>query len=967
MPWFLHPRSRRPDDWLAEWARIVATGGEIEDLLRSACEVLRRLFGADAAMLWQLDASGERLQPAAASALEWDPAGELPLAEFPWLRDALAGEAPVWFGNLDASEQRLPAQLVGVRSAWVLAARREERRLGCALVVFTEPHGRPNAVEEEAGRVLLQAAARGLEALSWRRRLDELFRERTALSALHFDLAATGLGAAALPRLAATLLEWTGADGVAFYDREAAVCRRVAGAGTDYELPSELPLGSAESLPWDRVLQSGEALELEAAQAAALRHWFPAEAANPRGLRLVPLRVGSEAAGLALLCGASRSPALGSDSLELLSLAGAVLAATRQQARGVQTQRRWELLLEALPEGVAWATGDGSILSVNGLLLRTTGYALGELTGRRLDALLPPDDWDRLAAALQSPSPGGAELSLRWRCRSGALWPSTVSVHAPAGGDAHEFLLLIRSEVRAAAAEAAEAFRLPQAVLDSVRDGVWVLNLDRAVACANDRLAQFFGMSREELAPGISQRQILERLALRLQQPEAALARWEQLAEKPDETAWDEITLLGPRRRVLERFSRPLFDGEQRVVGRVEVFRDVTAQRLLDGKVLRRERLASIGQLLSGVAHELNNPLTAVTGYAQLLLSSPLAAAVREKLEPLAREADRAARIAGSLLDFASSSRREKQPTDLAEVVERALALRDYELTVQNISVVRQFAPALPPAWADPDQLEQVFLNLLLNAEQAIRSQRRHGRITLRLAGDGARLRAEVADDGPGVPPAILPHLFEPFATTKSPDEGTGLGLFISQAIVRDHGGEIRVESAPGRGATFIVELPATRVPAPPPAPTKGRRERRLRASLPRRVLVVDDEPAVAQLVADALEDLGCEVRVRTDSRRALADALAEPFELIICDIRMPDVDGPALYHRLRQQDPARARRLLFTTGDTVARETARFLEQTGVPCLRKPFRVEELRSRVEELLEEIHQPPPPAVSTPAG
>lgn len=492
------------------------------------------------------------------------------------------------------------------------------------------------------------------------------------------------------------------------------------------------------------------------------------------------------------------------------------------------------------------------------------------------------------------------------------------------------------------------------ALLDAMNDGAWILALDARIEFANHRLAQFFSLPPQEIAAGALQSDVLEKLRPYLEAPDTTLARWRQLQASPEQVSWDEIEFRRPRRRLLERFARPIFDAQGLLAGRLELFRDITSERLLEDKVVQREKLAAVGQLLTGVAHELNNPLTAVGGYAHLLASANLPEALQEKAARLRQEAERAGRIVSNLLLFARGSKPEKQWVDLQATLERIVSLRAYELRVENIRVVRDYAPGLPSVLAEPNQLEQVFLNILLNAEQAIRSQRGHGTLTLRIAAQPpGRVRVEIANDGPAIATDLLSHIFDPFFTTKSPVEGTGLGLYIARGLVREHGGEILARSAPGGGATFVVELPALVPPAvlpePAPAPAVARR----RALPGRRILVVDDEPSVAYLIADALEQEGYQVRVHTESQRALTEALAQPFDLVICDIRMPELDGQAFYRILRHQESPLADRLLFTTGDTLSRETTDFLEQVGAPFLPKPFHVEELQERVCEVLEQ--------------
>ncbi|HSC77730.1 MAG TPA: ATP-binding protein [Candidatus Acidoferrales bacterium] len=510
-----------------------------------------------------------------------------------------------------------------------------------------------------------------------------------------------------------------------------------------------------------------------------------------------------------------------------------------------------------------------------------------------------------------------------------------------------------RNEENYQGAGAAPAEARLMALLDSMHEGAWILGMDSRIEFANHRLAQFFGLPPQEITAGSLQSDVLEKLRPNLEAPDTTLGRWRQLQESPEQVSWDEIELRRPRRRILERFARPIFGG-QNLLGRLELFRDITGERLLEDKVVQREKLAAIGQLLTGVAHELNNPLTAVGGYAHLLAAAALPEPLQEKAERLRQEAERAGRIVANLLLFARGSKPEKQWVDLHATLERILSLRAYELRVENIRVVRDYAAALPSVLADPSQLEQVFLNIVLNAEQAIRRQRERGTLTLRtVAQPPGRICVEIANDGPAIAPDLLPRIFDPFFTTKPPVEGTGLGLYIARGIVREHGGEIVARSGPAGGAIFVIELPALVPPAPArepePAPVVAQRP----APQGRRILVVDDEPSVAYLIADALEQQGYAVRVHTESQRALTEALAQSFDLAICDIRMPELDGQAFYRILRHQESPLADRLLFTTGDTLARETTDFLEQVGAPFLPKPFHVDELQERVRVALEQ--------------
>jgi signal transduction histidine kinase len=288
---------------------------------------------------------------------------------------------------------------------------------------------------------------------------------------------------------------------------------------------------------------------------------------------------------------------------------------------------------------------------------------------------------------------------------------------------------------------------------------------------------------------------------------------------------------------------------------------------LLADQQFHAERLAALGQLVSSVAHELSNPLTSILGYAQLLRRRPESLAREADAQRILQEAERASRITRNVLQFARGGKPERAAVEINEVLRRTLALRAYELGLGGIEVETDLDPRLPPVLGDAAQLQQVLLNLLVNSEQAIRLAHGRGQIQLRTRGTtGGRVAVDVADDGPGIAPEVLPHIFDPFFTTKPAGVGTGLGLSVVFAIAHDHGGSIAVESRPGGGAVFTLELPAAPAQPLPVRSSLHAERRKMPTGLPagssvrRRsesVLVIEDEPAVARLIADVLAEEG--------------------------------------------------------------------------------------------------------------
>ncbi len=400
----------------------------------------------------------------------------------------------------------------------------------------------------------------------------------------------------------------------------------------------------------------------------------------------------------------------------------------------------------------------------------------------------------------------------------------------------------------------------------------------------------------------------------------------------------------------LKTMSMPDETGTPRYV--LGILEDVTEGKRLQEQVLQSEKMSALGLLLSGVAHELNNPMTGVIGFSELLLHSPdLSDRSRQFAERIASEAARTRRIVQNLLAFSRPQRSERRCVDLNEILERVLDLRLYEMRVRDIETVRHFGENLPPVLADDQRLQQVFMNVVLNAEHAMLESHGRGLLVVETSWVPERdvVRVALTDDGPGIPPEHLPRIFDPFFTTKPAGEGTGLGLSISYRIVREHGGRIVAQSRPEGGAVFVVELPAHReaeAVEPPATPaTAGARVRGCR------VLVVDDEPAILELVKEALGAEGHSVSTADDGDSAIDRIQQEHFDAVVCDMKMPRGSGAHVYLFCRAKEPSLARRFLFMTGDVVSPDSVRFLEEHGLPSVAKPFDLTEFVREVSALL----------------
>lgn len=377
------------------------------------------------------------------------------------------------------------------------------------------------------------------------------------------------------------------------------------------------------------------------------------------------------------------------------------------------------------------------------------------------------------------------------------------------------------------------------------------------------------------------------------------------------------------------------------VIGVLGVVRDVGEEKLLVEQLVQQEKLAAIGQLVSGVAHELNNPLASVMAFSQLVLSTDDDAGRDDALRTIHAEAKRAAKIVSNLLTFARQHPPQRTSTFVNDVISSVLEMRRYALAVHGTELEERLDATLPAIWADPFQLQQVLLNLVGNAEQALREWSGEKRITVTSEMRGGRIVVTVSDSGPGIPAAEIDRVFNPFYTTKGIGKGTGLGLSVSDGIIREHGGSIRVESS-GGGASFIIELPIITPPGTEPTvvvePEADRHGNRALT-----MLVVDDEPAIRSAIVRYFAGLGHTVDAAATGAEAHALLESRRYDALLLDLRMPDTSGDAIYRELVERDPRHAERVIFLTGDVQSDSTQQFIESSGRASVMKPFTFDEL------------------------
>ncbi|HXI04045.1 MAG TPA: ATP-binding protein [Candidatus Saccharimonadales bacterium] len=389
--------------------------------------------------------------------------------------------------------------------------------------------------------------------------------------------------------------------------------------------------------------------------------------------------------------------------------------------------------------------------------------------------------------------------------------------------------------------------------------------------------------------------------------------------------------------------------------GTVIIVKDISEIRRAKLELMQSEKMTAVGRAVSGVAHELNNPLTAVVGFSQLLGEADLEPKLREAVERIHHSAMRCQNVVRNILAFSRHGSPQKRPCDLNDLVRSLLGSQARGLHGDGPEIRTALAASLPQAAVDPEQMRQVIALILENASEAVEAFGGSGGIEVATRLRGERILLEVTDSGPGIPPDAAGRIFDPFFTTKPAGEGMGLGLTVAYGIVRDHGGVIRAGNVPGRGARFTVELPRcaaspAETPAPLPSPAAGPEPERIR------VLAVDDEQVILDLLVAAFDGGTYAMDTATSGEEALRKLAGGRYDVVLLDLRMPGMDGRQLFERIEKSWPDLSRRVVFATGDTACEESLEFLAGTGRPYLHKPYRLEAIESLIVEACSPVAQ-----------
>ena len=645
-------------------------------------------------------------------------------------------------------------------------------------------------------------------------------------------------------------------------------------------------------------------------------------------------------------------------------------------ARDVSALRRNEArfteLFETLQEGIYITTPDGNILDANPALVRMLGYASKEeLLQRKVPEILldPAERKALMEHAERQPLVQGREITLQRKDGTSIICLNTAAAVRDKEGRVvrYQGAVMDITDRREIERRLRQQQEFARRLVDNFPDLILVLDVNSQYTFVSPRCERVLGYTLEETQHmEFGGRTHPEDLP-------AASAVYKDILAGKQAFASLEIRVRhkqGDWRRILFNFS-PLSDEKGDIEGVVLSGRDITDLKRLEEQLIQAEKLAAMGQMLAGVAHELNNPLTAVLGVTELLRERPGPdETFKRQLELTHRQARRAARIVQNLLEFSRPASPQKKLLDINNLVERTLQLHEHSLRRNNIEVDFHPETSPPGVIGDANQLIQVFLNLVTNAEQAIREVRDSGRLQIRPSHTGNRVSVTFQDDGCGIRPEALPRIFDPFYTTKRPGGGTGLGLSICMSILREHGGNIEAEPLPAGGSAFTVTIPVAMAGQQAPSTlteagdvtsSASGSSAADRAVTPasevlkgRSVLVLDDEESLRMLLQEGLSAQGLRVDCAATEEEALACIQRSSYDIILCDLHLSAggffVDGREATGRILAAAGSHKPVVVYMTGDlTDSAQGAPSRSEPGY--LQKPFRISDVIALFREAL----------------
>ncbi|MGB8800582.1 MAG: PAS domain S-box protein [Candidatus Acidiferrales bacterium] len=642
------------------------------------------------------------------------------------------------------------------------------------------------------------------------------------------------------------------------------------------------------------------------------------------------------------------------DDEHVTSISGWVRDVTSQH----ESEIRFTELFESLREGIFFTTPEGQLLDANPALVRMLGYAskeeLKKLNFREIYA--EPAQRDTLVRQIIYQG-SVQDLEVVFRRKDG------TRIHCLASGFAIRDTfgrtirmqgtlvdITERMEIEARLHQEQEFVRR---LVASFPDMIAVMDFEGRFTFVSPRVEDILGHRAQDLVGKLLSEQIhrdelpqLREAFGKLTSGRAANALFEYRTKHAD-GSW----------RTMRASASPLYDAAGNINGVVASARDVTDAKAAEKQNLQKEKLAAMGEMMSGVAHELNNPLTAILGVSDLLRERAPDDATRRQTEIILKQARRAAVIVQNLLAYARPSALARKKMRPEEALRAAIDQQRASLSQKNISIEMAPPPSGLALEADPKLLHQVFVNLIVNAEQAITSQRERGALQVSIEHADGKIGFVFADDGPGIAAENIGKIFDPFFTTKRPGGGTGLGLAICTAIIKEHGGSIEVQSTTGKGAEFRVWLPEfveqISAPVPPsavrPAVAAPAGSGALRGHS---VYVVDDEESIREIVQEGLVARGMTVEGASSSEEALPHLAAHSYDFVLCDFNLPGLNGEEFFKRIQPRAGTAAPKFVFMSGALLDPATLAHFTEKGASVLQKPFHIAALASLLSELLQ---------------
>jgi len=609
-----------------------------------------------------------------------------------------------------------------------------------------------------------------------------------------------------------------------------------------------------------------------------------------------------------------------------------------------ESEQQYRQLFEDISDAIMVFSPQLKFLDCNEVTLQRLGYSRKEFLRSKITDIVHPDFHKALDENLKEVWQGeNIVVEAKYQCKDGSIILVEVNSHKIEYKNKTAVLAVVRD-----ISERKQAEELFKTMANNSTIGVYVVQ-DRKFVFVNPPFQKFTGFTQDEL---------LEADPLSFVHPEDKDAAKNDAVQmlKGNRTSPYEFRIVGKNGEMiwtLETATSIDYEGKRATLGNTM---DITErkqaeerEKLLQQELIMSSRLASIGEMAAGIAHEINNPLTGVLGFSDLLMNKNIPEDIRKYVNIINEGAQRVASITSRMLSYAHQSKAEYTTVDINDVINTTIEMQTYTAKSSNIQINTQLDPDLPPTIADAGQLQQVFLNIILNANVEMTEAHNSGNLLIKTGRTDKTIWISFKDDGPGIAKENLDKIFDPFFTTREIGKGVGLGLSVCYGIVNQHGGKIYTESTLGKGATFIVELPIVIKAEQLKLAAPTDKEPELVSGA--KILIVDDDSIVCQFLTDMLGGEEHEIEIANNGNDALERLSNNDYNLILMDIKLPDINGIELYKHLQKTAKSLVKRIIFITGDTMATGTMNFLNKTKAPYVTKPFDTKKLKRIIHFIL----------------